>query len=76
MRLYMYTIYCYPAGRRGRYVVRRFDCTNRTPEPIPDPEPWWVGGDLDGARASLPEEVIVRFPRDPWDAPAIVETWA
>ena len=67
-----YTVYRNPADYPGRYVVRRFVCA--AGRPIPDPTPVSVSTSLTDARNAIPGR-LVRFPRDPTDEPAIVETW-
>ena len=71
----MYTIYRNPADYPGAYVVRRHLIHRGRGEPMPDPEPWAICPDLEAARESLPEDAVVRFPRDTTDLPSIVETW-
>jgi hypothetical protein len=74
MPLAMYTIFRNPSDHPGRYVVRRFLIAGSA-DPVPDPEPMFIGGSLEAAREAIPLESDFCLNRSPGDAPSIVETW-
>jgi hypothetical protein len=69
----MFTIYRSPDDHPGRYVVRRFTIAGG--EPVPDPEPMFVGRSLEAAREAIPPEADTCLSRSPSDEPSILETW-
>lgn len=72
--LFTYTVYDSPADYPGRFVVRRFRVIPNS-EPLPDPEPFYIGTDLEAVRDKLERFGLFKIPRDPQDDPVIVETW-
>jgi hypothetical protein len=71
----MWTVYWSPADHPGQFVGRRFTIPRTGGEPIPDPEPGYVGPSLAAARASIPAAADACLDRSPGDEPSIVETW-
>ena len=51
--LRLFTIYDSPADFPGRYVVREFGIVAGGDDPAPDPEPIFVGPDLEAARLAV-----------------------
>ncbi|MFI5460428.1 MAG: hypothetical protein ACHRXM_33850 [Isosphaerales bacterium] len=73
--LSMFTVYHSPDDHPGRYVVRRFSIVAGSAEPVPDPEPMFVGPSLTAAREAVPPEADACIHRSPDDEASIVETW-
>jgi hypothetical protein len=75
--LSMFTVYDSPADYPGRFVVRRFTIGRGSDnhDPVPDPEPMFVGPDLESARDAIPLSADACLHRSPEDEPSIVETW-
>lgn len=73
--LVMFTIYWNPIDYPGMYAVRRWRAIADNPEPVPDPEPCYVGDWLAEARNAIPHEANYCMHRSPDDDPSIVETW-
>jgi hypothetical protein len=70
--LLVYTVYCKPSDFPGSYVVRRSRPLGGKVEH--EREVWCLANTLEGARASIPQE-LYRQDRHPSDDPVIVETW-
>jgi hypothetical protein len=71
----MYTVYRSPDDHPGRYVVRRFEIVAGSTDPVPDPEPMFIGRSLEAARMAIPPEADACLNRSPGDEASIVETW-
>lgn len=69
--LKMYTIFCKPSDYPNHYVVRRFHVIKGETTPT---FYVWICDTLDEARACIPDNLML-IPRDPDDAPALVESW-
>jgi hypothetical protein len=71
----MWTIYRSPADHPGQYVVRRFMIPKAGGEPVPDPEPCFIGRSLAAAREAIPLQADACLQRSPDDERSIIETW-
>jgi hypothetical protein len=71
----MWTLYRSPDDHPGLYVVRRWVVPRSGGDPVPDPEPLYVGRSASEARAAIPSQADAIIHRSPDDEPSIVETW-
>jgi hypothetical protein len=67
--LCMYTIYHSPADYPGKYVVRMHTVPGGVTDALA------ITKTLEDARAQVPPQASVRWPRQEDDLPSIVEVW-
>jgi hypothetical protein len=68
--LVMWTIYDPPDDYPRRYIVRRWLVEHEGGEPMPDPDPLYVGPDFSAARGAIPPGAETCMPRTPSDEPS------